>query len=71
MWVRVVYHTDWAEDCDWLATEEAANKAMRRLSISATEKRVTEQALQISLPFIKGGGIRSAHLVSATISTSV
>lgn len=59
------------EVCDCLATEEAANKAMRRLSASATEKRVTERVLQISLPFMKGGGIRSAHLVSATVSTSV
>jgi len=57
--------------CDWLATEEAANKAMRRLSVAATEKRVTERVLQIPLPFMEGGGIRSAHLVSVTISTSV
>ena len=50
---------------DWLATEEAANRAMRRLSAAMTERRVTERALQIPLPFMKGGGIRSAHLVSA------
>lgn len=52
---------------DWLATEEAANRAMRKLSAATTEKRVTGRALQIPLPFMKGGGIRSAHLVSATI----
>ena len=60
-----------AEFCDWLATEEAANRAMRRLSIATTEKRVTARALQIPLPFMEGGGIRSAHLVSTTIPTSV
>ncbi|KAG9310910.1 putative E3 ubiquitin-protein ligase [Chiua virens] len=44
------------------STEEAANRAMQRLSTTATEKRVTERELQISLPFMKGGGIRSAYL---------
>ncbi|KAH0834113.1 hypothetical protein J3R83DRAFT_11401 [Lanmaoa asiatica] len=41
------------------STEEAANRAMRRLSAAATEKRLTERALQISLPFMKGEGISS------------
>ncbi|KAF8439971.1 SNF2 family N-terminal domain-containing protein [Boletus edulis BED1] len=44
------------------STEESANKAMRRLSVTWTEKRVTQRMLQIPLPFMEGGGIKSAHL---------
>ena len=66
--MSLVYVTRTGTDvCDWLATEEVANRAMRRLSATATERYLTGRALQIPLPFMKGGGIRSAHLVSATI----
>ncbi|KIK98364.1 hypothetical protein PAXRUDRAFT_9577 [Paxillus rubicundulus Ve08.2h10] len=43
-------------------TEESANKAMRRLSVDVAGKGVNERALQIALPFLKGGGIKSTNL---------
>ncbi|KIJ64355.1 hypothetical protein HYDPIDRAFT_154792 [Hydnomerulius pinastri MD-312] len=43
-------------------TEESANKAMRRLRADATSRGVNERALQIALPFLAGGGIRSTDL---------
>jgi len=48
-----------------VATEESANKAMTVLRVDATARGVDEESLQIPLPFLAGGGLKSTHLVSA------
>lgn len=47
-----------------IATEESANKAMAVLRVDATARGVHEESLQIPLPFLAGGGLKSTHLVS-------
>jgi hypothetical protein len=49
----------------YVATEESANKVMNLLRVDTTGRGVTEESLQIPLPFLDGGGIKSTHLVSS------
>lgn len=49
----------------YIATEESANKVMNLLRVDSTGRGVTEESLQIPLPFLDGGGIKSTHLVSS------
>ncbi|KAG2078621.1 hypothetical protein BDR04DRAFT_1087088 [Suillus decipiens] len=44
------------------STEESANKAMNLLRANATGRGVTEKSLQIPLPLLDKGGIKSTHL---------
>ncbi|KIK38243.1 hypothetical protein CY34DRAFT_402958 [Suillus luteus UH-Slu-Lm8-n1] len=44
------------------STEESANKVMNLLRVDSTGRGVTEESLQIPLPFLDGGGIKSTHL---------
>ncbi|KAG1750477.1 SNF2 family N-terminal domain-containing protein [Suillus paluster] len=44
------------------STEESANKAMDVLFADATGRGVNEHSLQIPLPFVDGGGIKSTYL---------
>ncbi|KAG1816837.1 SNF2 family N-terminal domain-containing protein [Suillus subaureus] len=44
------------------STEESANKVMNLLRADATGRGVTEQSLQIPLPLLDKGGIKSTHL---------
>jgi hypothetical protein len=49
----------------YIATEESANKVMNLLRADVTGRGVTEESLQIPLPLLDGGGIKSTHLVSS------
>ncbi|KAL4070161.1 SNF2 family N-terminal domain-containing protein [Scleroderma yunnanense] len=44
------------------SVEDHAIKAMLSLQVDETTRGVTEDSLQIALPYFKGGGIRSTHL---------
>ncbi|KAG2135375.1 SNF2 family N-terminal domain-containing protein [Suillus bovinus] len=44
------------------STEESANKAMNLLHADTTGRGVTEESLQIPLPLLDKGGIKSTHL---------
>ena len=46
-----------------LAVEDSATRAMHSLRGDETARGVTEDSLQIALPYLKSGGIRSTHLV--------
>lgn len=48
-----------------VATEESTNKAMNPLRADATGRGVTEESLQIPLPLLDKGGIKSTLLVSS------
>lgn len=51
------------------ATEESANKVMTLLRVDVTGRGVNEQSLQIPLPFLDGGGLKSRHLVSLLMTS--
>jgi E3 ubiquitin-protein ligase SHPRH len=47
------------------ATEESANQVMTLLRADITGWGVDEESLQIPVPALDGGGLRSTHLVSS------